>query len=190
MAPLLQLPAPYRDVAFVALELAPLLLAAILVRLGIRIASRRLGARPERSSGRVTTALRVFGVLLLGMIVIGFLAVLGFNAFLLATGEDIVSGTLTRVAQLPPDLARRIGVPVGQAVALVLSVAILLRMVRWVLRWAHRRVRSWERLTANDAAVDALFRLLGRAVTIATWLATLAVLASWLRDQTSSQQRF
>jgi hypothetical protein len=43
--------------------------------------------------------------------VIGFLAVLGFNAFLLATGEDIVSGTLTRLAQLPPDLARRIGVP-------------------------------------------------------------------------------
>jgi small conductance mechanosensitive channel len=69
---------------------------------------------------------------------------------------------------------------VGQAVALLLSIAILLRMVRWVLHWAHRRVRSWERLTANDAAVDALFRLLARAVTIATWLATLAVLASWL----------
>jgi small conductance mechanosensitive channel len=53
-------------------------------------------------------------------------------------------------------------------------------IARRTLSFVQRRALAWERLTANDAAVDAFFNLLKTVVTTGLWLSVLAVVAIWL----------
>jgi small conductance mechanosensitive channel len=104
----------------------------------------------------------------------------GFAGYLVIHGEGVLGGTLNRVRALPPDYFRALGFALAKAAGAIVVTLLVVVIARRTLSFVQRRALAWERLTANDAAVDAFFNLLKTVVTAGLWLSVLAAVAMWL----------
>ena len=177
-----QLPDFYGDLALVAVEIAALFLVYLVLRVPLGIVRRRLAAGPERTRGRAVAA-RVAGMsatLLLVALILGSMFAVGFAVYLFLQGEGVLGGTVRRIQALPPDYFQAFGFALAKAAGAIAVTLLVVVIARRTLSFVQRRALAWERLTANDAAVDAFFNLLKAVVTTGLWLSVMAVVAIWL----------
>lgn len=176
MSPFLLTRGPLRDLLLVAGQLVALMVGLGLIWWLLRlIMTRVIPAGPARAA-----MLRLAHVL---TVLVALLAALGLaitDTVLFWRSGDLTGDLLRAYQALPPGSSRRLGLVLLEWCAIALATGLVSWVIRRLLQRLHARMRSWERLTENDVAVDAFFSFLSTAVTMGLWLLALALALSLL----------
>ncbi|TVR47008.1 MAG: hypothetical protein EA402_01940 [Planctomycetota bacterium] len=154
-------------------------LAVIILLIGGGIVSGLILRRAARLSDSETIQLRLAGIqrsirhtlLLIG--IISTLALLGWNAYLVADGVDPWRHFLNRVIHIDPDLRNQFLQGLGLTILYIIGAKLLNRIIIRAAGYSSQALSKWGRLEANDEAIARFFRGLQRALTNTVWLAVL-----------------
>lgn len=97
------------------------------------------------------------------------LGVIGVNGWLLYRGEDLPTYTLALVQRIPQDFWQRLLFGAAKTIGVSLGALLLLLLLSKLLRWGGDRTKQFERITANDASIDAFFTLLRKTLRTGLW---------------------
>lgn len=171
---LLQTPGLVGDLLLVLGQVAGLSLAFWLVWRLVRLGLLRVTAGAD-AGARLLKVMRLLFVVLFGLAI---LAVLIADAVLFMRSGDLTGATARIYRELPPGFVEQASMMLAQWVTLALAAALIVWLARKLLGSVHARAKGWERLTANDAAVDAFFGFLATAVAASVWLLAAALALS------------
>ena len=132
----------------------------------------------ERGAAAVRASLRrvfVLGGLLL------CLGMISANAFIRASGEELVPYTLGLLRGIPVDFWTGLAVAAAKILGLAMVIVLVLRILRRLLDHLGARAKAFEGIQANDESIDQLFRVLKQVFGRAAWLLVLVVSVRWLR---------
>ena len=152
------------------------LLIVMLRWLGARAIDKVLAR--EGSEARIALAercRRAWSLQMVGLGLLGFLAILGGNAWLVWRGEVPMEWTLQAAQGVSAETRRRFLFAVLKIVGLVIAASVLLRIARRGLDRLGVWAVHFDGIQANDESVERLFASLKVMLARASWLAVLTV---------------
>jgi len=155
------------DLPVVGAELGIVLVLCLLLGLVARLTLSRsaripaLRDHPDRVAvlrRRIRHLLTLFGCL-------AGLAVIAFNTWLIYRQEDPYQWVRDRVAAIPPDFWRGLGIQALKVLGLVILALLVIRGLQRLLHHISERAKAFEQLRANNASIEAFFTALTSILT-------------------------
>ena len=112
-------------------------------------------------------------ILTIACVVLCFLVV-GVNGYLIYQGKNLKQETLALIHSIHQDFWINWGWALGKCLLIVIVAAQVIGVIHPLFNKICERAKQYDQITANNASIEAFFRLLDKSSTNSIWLLTLA----------------
>ncbi|UBF29296.1 mechanosensitive ion channel family protein [Kovacikia minuta CCNUW1] len=121
-------------------------------------------------SEKLLTLRQNVGLLLL-LIGVGLcLLIVSVNGVLIYQGKSVQEFQLNLVRSIPAEFWLRLVTAIAKCITLLLLVKLCLPFLHRLLDWATTFAKNYDRITANDEAIEAFFTYLNKTLTNSVWI--------------------
>jgi hypothetical protein len=159
------------DIVITIAEVSLLIIAFTVLNGLVGICFKLLTAKWFKGQAeRLLTLRQNIGLLLLLACVGLCILLASVNGVLIYQGKSVQAFQLNLVRSIPVEFWVRLATAIAKCIMLLLLVKFCLPLLHQALKWVSQCAKNYDRITANDEAIEAFFAYLKKTLTNSLWI--------------------